>query len=1258
MKKLCLILSLIMLMAAMPYGSAAESGDNSAPISTAEPQSLPAFPGAEGGGMYAAGARAAAKPEIYHVTTLKDYDKNAGESPIQGSLRDAVSRGNRIIVFDVAGNIELKARLNISGGDLTILGQTAPGDGICVTGYDTHINSSNVILRYLRFRMGDKNDVEDDSLGGRNIKNVIVDHCSISWSVDECASFYDNTNFTMQWCIISESLNNSVHAKGSHGYGGIWGGANASFHHNLMAHHKSRNPRAPEGDFKMLVGIDDGDYDMSQQRQLSDWRNNVIYNWGSNSAYGGQAAMAVNIVNCYYKSGPATGSGVKNRIYELSSTGNDKTFVWSTDLYLDGNHVEGYPDITVNNALGVSKDSTAQNYYVWTSGPSGTNNKNVNYSPISENADARNVHFKYSDEYPVKTQSAEQAYEEVLAKAGASYSRDSLDARVVEDVRNGTAEHGNNGIIDTPSEAGGLPYLSGIGEPDSDKDGLPDRWEDQNGSDKNSAADAAEILPSGYARIEEYANDLADGSFVKEDIRPTATPIPTNTHEPTPTPTPTPKATTDPLSLIKWEIVDNKTVTITGLRGTKVPSELNIPNEIEGLPVTAIGDSAFERKGIMKVTLPDSVEVIGTRAFSQSGLDEIELPKNLRTIGANAFAMCGFSRVEIPAGVTEIKGSSFMNCQYMKEIIVDSENQTFHSDDGVLFSKDMSILVSFPAGRSGEYRVPEKVASIGESAFAYSGVNPVIVSADVKEIDVNAFIGCVNLESIYLPNDLSEIMRRAFMNCAKLKDVYFDGTEEKWNTITINEDGNNYLLSAQKHFNASAPTPMPTNAPTPTPTKEPLVTPQPEHTPIVESTATPTVEPTATPTVEPVPTPTPDSLSQLKWQIIDNQTVTIIGYNGSPENLEIPSKIEGLPVTAINNSAFQLCSSLKTVTLPDTLETIGASAFARCPLERIEFPNSLKSIGAYAFMESSLSSVTIPASAEDVNGTAFANCLMMREINVDADNRVYSSDGGVLFNKNKSKLVAFPSGRSGEYTVPETVTSLGDGSFYCCKFLNKITVSDNVKGIGTNAFAFCSGLKEAYLPWGITEIKDNTFYSCSGLKDVYFDGTENEWNDIYISELGNEYLFKAAIHFIVAETPSPPPVSTVEPTATPTVEPLPTSTVEPTATPAAEATSTPKPIFDTWKILQVDDTLGGVNIAIGDGVPLGTPFTIIMAKYKYDILLDIVIESHKTGVDGGNEYFVKLDRIFSAQDTDEYVKLMLWDNTGTCKPLAEFYEQN
>ncbi len=531
------------------------------PVSAVEEGSkLAAFPGAEGGGMWTTGARGAKEMEIYHVTKLTDDGS-------RGTLRDAVSESNRIIVFDVAGNIELVNALSIIGDNLTILGQTAPGDGICIKDNTVGIYGDNVILRYLRFRMGDAKSVEDDTLGGRGINNVIIDHCTMSWSVDECASFYENTNFTMQWCIISESLKNSVHAKDSHGYGGIWGGVNASFHHNLLAHHDSRNPRIDMGD------LDASDY--TKQLDLTDLRNNVIYNWGGNSAYGGQNGAPVNIVNCYYKYGPATNSNVRSRIFQLSSSGNGIYYDWSTDLYVSGNYVDGSSTVTNDNAKGVDKDENTKNYNIWTD------------SNLTE--DAKTVHFRYADDYPVETETAQEAYESVLADAGASIVRDEVDTRIIKEVRGRTSTYGNKGLIDSPSDVGGYPELTGVKAKDSDNDGIPNEWEDLNGLDKFDKTDALDTAASGYLYIEEYANALADGSYVRNtDYDPN---VPDYDPSTDPDVTPDPDATPEPST----ELISSWTAD---------SGDLNQPAGTELMP-GLYNVISFDRSLSNEVTFPD-----------------------------------------------------------------------------------------------------------------------------------------------------------------------------------------------------------------------------------------------------------------------------------------------------------------------------------------------------------------------------------------------------------------------------------------------------------------------------------------------------------------------------------------------------------------------------------------------------------------------------------------------------------------------------
>ena len=448
----------------------------------------PAFPGAEGFARYTTtGGRGG---QVIHVTNLNDSGT--------GSLRQALQNtsGKRIIVFDVSGTIALKSNLTIKNGDVTVDGQTAPGDGITLRDYTLENKANNVIIRFIRVRRGNAVDVNDgaDAFWGRNRNNIIIDHCSMSWSIDETASFYDNKNFTMQWCTVAESLNNAGHDKGAHGYGGIWGGKGASFHHNLLAHHTNRCPRLNGARYGWGGSAADN-YASSIEAEQVDLRNNVMYNWGKgNGAYAGMGGYH-NIVNNYYKYGPATKN--KYRVFQCGHTSNASGEVIPKNtyghFYIDGNYVrdkgENYDwkGVIIDDGNATVEDTIKLK------------------APINPGV--------------VTTHSAQTTFEKVLAYAGASYKRDAVDARYAEEAKNGTATYKGSvtqlaGIIDSQNDVGGWPELQSKAKlQDSDNDGMPDIWEKAHGLNPNDASDAAKytIDKKGYyTNIEVYCNALVE----------------------------------------------------------------------------------------------------------------------------------------------------------------------------------------------------------------------------------------------------------------------------------------------------------------------------------------------------------------------------------------------------------------------------------------------------------------------------------------------------------------------------------------------------------------------------------------------------------------------------------------------------------------------------------------------------------------------------------------------------------------------------
>lgn len=441
-----------------------------------ELQSPIAFPGAEGFGKFTTGGRGG---KVMIVENLNDNGP--------GSFREAAEANYpRIIVFAVAGTIHLQQKIIIKS-NATIAGQSAPGEGICFADKSVVLGGDNIIMRFLRFRLGDKfqrggkvdGNGGDDAFGGFKRKNIIIDHCSFSWSTDEAFSIYAGDSMSVQWNLIAEPLNYSYHFEQGdtdyeqHGFGAIWGGVHASFHHNLFAHCNSRTPR--------FNGI------RHTKEENCDYSNNVIYNWGGNNVYAGEGGN-YNIINNYYKPGPST---KKSSLNNLATPYRRKDISFGK-WYVNGNMMEGNQLLSKDNSLGVHLNE-----------------------PLPEDK-FENVCIKTPFAFmSTKIQDADQAYKDILSDVGCRFpARDTLDNRILNDVKNGTGR-----LIDVQ---GGFPHgtsfeqtenawpslHSGKSIEDADSDGMSDTWEKEKGLNPLQNDASLFQLSKQYTNVEVYLNQL------------------------------------------------------------------------------------------------------------------------------------------------------------------------------------------------------------------------------------------------------------------------------------------------------------------------------------------------------------------------------------------------------------------------------------------------------------------------------------------------------------------------------------------------------------------------------------------------------------------------------------------------------------------------------------------------------------------------------------------------------------------------------
>lgn len=896
---LFLAMALVMIPLFGCFGTGYAEPEKSTVLESAK---LVAFPGAEGGGMYTTGARGDSSPEIYHVTNLNDSGS--------GSLRDAISEPGRIVVFDVAGTINLTNYLRFSQPNITVLGQTAPGDGICVSGAPTTINADNIIIRYMRFRMGVYDEAnkkyDDDAFGGiAQTSDLIVDHSSMSWSTDECVSVYAIKNSTIQWCIITEPLNTSIHYEGGklqqHGYGGIWGGVNSTYHHNLVSSANSRFPRiGTSATVKSYKSEPDSN-------SLVDVRNNIFYNWRSNTSYGGENMVRVNLVNNYYKEGPAS-SSIK-RFYEMYATESKSNSKYpivgaGTDLAIGGNFYDPkkssatVDEINADNTLGVAH-SKAKTYNI------------VEYDG-SEDPEAELSHTQYINDYPITTDSAQDAYDKILAGAGANIVRDDVDIRAVANVSERTSTVGTNGIIDW-SELKTMDRYEYKGTPktDSDGDGIPDDWEDSHGLDKNNPADSMYFSSnpeySGYYNIEVYSFDIAG-----DEPSPTMTPAPTiDPTKPTQTPKPTAKPTApptaspsstptpaSPLYDAEVNVSGQGTVRLTDTKGAEYPKagetykidaaasyeNGKIIQAGEGLSVAfGAADDKGGTKNVFTAAEVEPVEIDGvtynsTLTGSQNAMYYSGSGSKNGTYDnpPNGGAFLKFSpsvtgRLRLAISWNTAKPMNFVKATedgvsgaYMSDALTGVNYKAYTSNGG---QKDTVLNIDLEAGSTYYFFLNGSKPPI--YGFSYSAENSNKYSIGEKSVVLVDAVPSVAGQN-------AQITLRTLSG----ETVVYD------NMFVM--PGENIALDVI--FNAepaptSPPTAEPTSIPTAAPTSSPTVSPESTLVPEPSATAVPTSGPVVIPTAEPTSLPTDEpGVSPTK----EPTASPVIEPTNSPESSETP----------------------------------------------------------------------------------------------------------------------------------------------------------------------------------------------------------------------------------------------------------------------------------------------------------------------------------------------------------------------------------